>query len=494
MNPRTNAIRACIALALLLSASCTYMKMNPPPDADKTFTAGNNSCYLATASNMLAGAGYGNGTTVQARATGIYNQMIMQFGTGPSGWTDVALTWWLSSTNNVWPTNPYTLVTVYGNKSPKNPWSDVNGARFIGNSLRGTDFVGLSISWPVAGSTIGSGGHAITAWGDTSGRSASISANPTTVRLTDSDNETGGDVQQYTYDAFTNPNPSGANEGNGWYVDYDANHPYIKHIITLAPAGTGPGAPVQVVTGSYKIHQTEATAASDLHYHVTTDVDVLTYSTHVDWTDDSERPAITEDTPRRGIQADWTFNKPIPACNWVTITTDFTMRSWNALTYSDVHFTYPDGTVSPTIPNLAWTITTPLVANAEQIPNVTGGYVVASFEVIDPAALPGSQILGEYRLVHQYSYTQNPERHTLALSGPAGTAVRNLRVGHSYGRPDTKALWKFSEWRTTRSDTIALSATPTDVAIDWSGQLPYPQGEDITGRNPRPEKDPNEKR
>ncbi len=44
----------CVAMALLLSSACTYMKMNPPPDADKTFLTGNNSCYLATASNMLA--------------------------------------------------------------------------------------------------------------------------------------------------------------------------------------------------------------------------------------------------------------------------------------------------------------------------------------------------------------------------------------------------------------------------------------------------------
>jgi len=482
MNHRKNALGVSLALVVLLSTACAYMKMNPPPDADKTFTAGNNSCYLATASNMLAGAGYGTGSTVQARATGIYNQLITQFGIANGGWTDAALTWWLSSSNNVWPSNPYTLVTVYGNKSPKLPWSDANGAQFIGNELRGTDFVGLSISWPVAGSTIGSGGHAITAWGDTSGRSKSISANPTSVRLTDSDNETGGDVQQYTYDSFTNPNPSGANEGNGWYIDYDANHPYIKHIVTLAPAGAGSGPPVQIVTGSYKINQTQATAATDLHYHVTTDVNILTYSTHVDWTDDSEHPAITEDSPRRGIKVDWTFKKPVPQGTAVTITTDFTMRSWNAISYSDVHFTYPDGTLSPSIPSLSWKITTPIVVNAEKIQNVTGGYVVSSFEVVN-----GSELLGEYRLVHQYSYTQDPEHHTLSLTGPAGTSVRNVRVGHSYGRPDTKSLWKFSDWMTTNAATIPLSATPTDVTIDWSGKLPYPQGEDITGRVPRTE-------
>jgi hypothetical protein len=57
----TKAARVSVPILLALSCACTYMKMTPPPDADKAFLAGNNSCYLATAANMLAGAGYGNG-------------------------------------------------------------------------------------------------------------------------------------------------------------------------------------------------------------------------------------------------------------------------------------------------------------------------------------------------------------------------------------------------------------------------------------------------
>lgn len=93
---------------IVLVTSCVYMKMNPPPDADKAFLAGNNSCYLATAANMLAGAGYGTGTTVQARADNIYGDLTAQFGTANGGWTDSAVTWWLGSTHNTWTTNPYT--------------------------------------------------------------------------------------------------------------------------------------------------------------------------------------------------------------------------------------------------------------------------------------------------------------------------------------------------------------------------------------------------
>jgi hypothetical protein len=492
----TKSARVFVPILLALSCACTYMKMNPPPDADKVFLAGNNSCYLATAANMLAGAGYGNGATVQARANDIYGQLIANFGTANGGWADTAVTWWLSSTNNVWPTNPYTVVTVYGNKSPKNPWANSNGARDIGNELRACHFVGLSISWPVAGPTIGSGGHAITGWGDRSGNSSSISANPSVVRLTDSDNDGGGDVQQYTYDAYTNPNPGGANEGNGWYINYDPNHPYIKHIVTLAPVqnASGTGEAIQRVTGSYKIHQTSATSATDLHYKVGTDVDILSYNTRVDWVEGT--PKIAEESPRRKLSADWDFSgKPVPQCTWVTITTELVLRNWNAVKYEDVHFTYPSPPPDAALfPWLNWEMKTPIVPDAAKIRDVTGGYVVAAFDVVNPSGPPDRQRVGEYRLVHQYSFTQSPEHHVLRLSGREGFQVQNIRVGHSYGMLETDALWKFSDWMTTLGETFDLSATPKEAPIDWTGRLPYPPGEDITGRVPRPEPEPEPKR
>jgi len=495
MTLATKWIRfAFVGVALSMSNGCAYMKMNPPPDSDKTFLAGNNSCYLATASNMLAGAGYGNGATVQARATDIYGDLIANFGTANSGWTDTALTWWLSSANNVWTTNPYSVVTVLGNKSPKNPWANPNGARDIGNELRSCHFVGLSISWPVAGATIGSGGHAITGWGDRSGNSSSVSSNPTVVRVTDSDDDTGGDVQQYTYDTYTNPNPAGANEGNGWYISYDANHPYIKHIVTLAPVqnASGTGEAIQRVTGSYRIHQTSATPATDLHYKVGTDVDILSYNTRVDWMEGV--PEIEEENPRRNLQVDWDFSdKTIPQCTWVTITTELVLRMWNAVNYEDVHFTYPAPVENAqVIPWLKWEIASRLVPEAAKIRDVTGGYVVASFDVVNPALAPEQQRVGEYRLVHQYSFTQSPEHHVLRLSGRDGFQIRNIRVGHSYGMLDTAALWRFDTWMTTVGETIDLAGTAKEITVDWTGRLPYPQGEDITGRvrEPKPGREP----
>ena len=85
-----------------------YMKTNPPPDSDKPMPvpAGDDSCWMHTAANMLAGAGYGDGTTLQARADDIFSDLSTQYPTLPSGWIDTALSWWLTSANNTWPANP----------------------------------------------------------------------------------------------------------------------------------------------------------------------------------------------------------------------------------------------------------------------------------------------------------------------------------------------------------------------------------------------------
>jgi hypothetical protein len=487
--------RLAVTFLVLLSSGCAYMKMSPPPDADKTFTAGNNSCYLATAANMLAGAGYGTGTTVQQRSDAIYGQLIAQFGTANGGWTDTAISWWLGSANNTWPNNPYTVVTVLGNKSPKNPWADANGAQFIGNELRSCKMVGLSISWPVAGPTVGSGGHAITAWGDELGSQAtSIASNPGTVRVTDSDSDAGGNVQAYTYDAYTNPNPAGANEGSGWYFDYDPNHPYIKHIITLASSTTPAGATLaQKVLGSYRIQQTREVPASDLHYTVRTDTNVLTYRTTIDRLR-AGTPAIAELQPRTGITVDWDLAAdPVKASTWVTIDTEFVLPLWNAMRYENVHFTYPDGRRFE-LPPISWKMGSMPVERAATIPNVTGGYVIGAFTMVDPSLPAGAQQVGTYRFVHQYSYTQSPEQHEFEVSGPAGLVLTGLRFGHSYGLPTTRQLWAFEDWMTDLKDRqLRLEAGRAEtVRLDWSGKLPYPEGEDIKGRlrEPRPKANP----
>lgn len=485
-NDRSSKRGLVLAIAALFAVSCAatpYMKMNPPPDADKTSTSGtNNSCWLATASNMLAGVGYGSGTNVQDRADDIYGDMVTHYTIANGGWTDTALTWWLGSSNNTWTTNPYTVVTVSGNKSPALPWANANGPEFMGNCLRACMAVGISISWPTNAvqngvPVVGSGGHAITGWGDPGADTVSISSNPTGVRLTDSDNDTGGDVQVYNYDAFASPNPGGANEGNGWYLNYSANHPYIKHIVTLEPTDDPSDDKLtQKVIGSYEITQDNETAATDLHYDVSTDVGVLTYRTRTTWEADGS-PSITETgSPRDGITVDWKFTKkPVPVNTEVRITTEFVLPSWNAMTYDNVHFTYPADSDAGRFPTLSWNLETPRLDGAEQMPNVTGGYVIGAFEVMDRS---GEQVAA-YRLVHQYAYSQDPELHVFSLRGDPEFSIANLRFGHSYGLPDDDELWAFEQWLAQDKEPRSLSE-PIQITLDWDGQLPYPKGEDIT--------------
>ncbi|MBU8922725.1 MAG: hypothetical protein KOO63_12980 [Bacteroidales bacterium] len=483
------------SVLLVCFTSCTYMKMDPPADVDKgppvpTAPAIDNSCWMATASNMLAGAGYGTGTTLQGRAEDIYGDMVTwqtdvvnPTGKQVGGWTDTALSWWLSSANNTWTSNPYTVVTVYGNKTPRYPWANSNGARFIGNELRRCQFVGLSISWPTAGASIGERGHAITGWGDHSGKST-LTRNPSRVRLTDSDTDTGGDVQSYTYDSYTSPNPGGANEGNGWYIDYQDNHPYIKHIITLCPTDDpSDNKLTQKVVGSYKIHQSNKTSAIDLHYKVGTDVTILSYKTTIDWSTEN-LPSITEEDPRRELEVDWDLSdKPVPFCNWVTITTEFILPTWNAIEYRDVKFTYPKGIESKFLPPIKWEMKTARIDRAETIRDVTGGYVIGSYNIVDPQLPAEQRVVAEYRFIHQYSFNQSPEMHELVLTGTRGYVATDIRVGHTYGFLDANELWRFKDWMTELGGReYPLGDRPVEILVNWEGRLPYPEGEDVTGK------------
>ena len=87
--------------------------------------------------------------------------------------------------------------------------------------------------------------------------------------MADSDRDNGGDFQTYVYDDFTNPNPGGANEGNGWYFNFSANHAYIVQAVTLTPTDNPvdpADGPTQKCVGSYKINQDDLESATDLHY------------------------------------------------------------------------------------------------------------------------------------------------------------------------------------------------------------------------------------
>lgn len=119
-------------------------------------------------------------------------------------------------------------------------------------------------------------------------------------------------------------------------------------------------------------------------------------------------------------------------------------------------------------------MTTPVIDMAETIPNVTGGYIIGSFDVYNTKTPNEPAIY--YRFVHQYLYNQSPEIHTFTLTGAPGFIVKNLLFGHSYGYPTEQELWKFENWMTKGGGTYTLSDIPVEIPINWKGQLPYPEG------------------
>jgi hypothetical protein len=466
-------VLVAVVLAIIVSsglALADWQKVNPPPDVDKSAHnhTGTMTCWQATAANMLAAAGYGDGTTVQQRADDIYNELVAHYGTTNGGWPDTALTWWLGSVHNTWAgSNPYTVVTFYGPRQ-KTAYQDPNLPKFIGNELRRCQMVGLSIGDPGC-----VWWHEITVWGD-SGDADELTTNPAQVIVTDSDSDAGGDVQDYSYSAF----------GNGWkLIDY-LNSPYITDFTTLCAVDhLTPQVTTQKVVFSPSIHQGNETAASDLHYRVGTDVDILTYLTTIDWETDNP-PTIVEGVADheegqqyydRWITVDWDLSdNPVPYCTDVTITTEFVLPQYNYIWYDDVYFTYPDpGFI---IPGLEWRIDTPEL-EVTDLTDICGGYVVGSFDIFaDP---DGLDLIGEYRLLHEYDYFQNPELHYLSLAGTNETDyfAGNLRFGHSYGFLEADLLWEFEEWMTYDGEIYSLDPDyPIEVELNWDGLLPYPEG------------------
>jgi len=475
------SIIICILAVMVLTAAGQLRadwQRSPASDVDKEFLSGNpgvtfgapeheddNSCWLAAAANMLAGAGYGNGATLQARAEDIYLDLLYWqvsidptniHGVRDGGWTDTALDWWLRSPHNLWDgahvgyaANPYTVITPRGSKTFE-PWADPDGARFIGNEIREYRTVSIGIRWPRLfpfGEPYD--GHNLTCWGD-SGTSDILTTNPAELIVADADNDYGGDFTAYTYDDYTNPNPSGlidnkCNEGHGWYINYTNNHPYIVWLVTLGPTDSPVDphdGPTQKVVGSTKRLQPRPQSATDLHYEAYTDYDILAYRTEIDW-NTSNAPVILESNDhhswltRDTIHVDWDLSdNPVPYYTPVTITTEFILQGYNGIGYDDVYFTYGTGAAAGLpLPSFGWNIVTPQLADAN-IVDITGGFVIGAFDLYDFAGEPN--LVCQYRLIHQYPYTQDPERHTFTLWGTNGRCADfdDLAVGTMYNVGD----------------------------------------------------------
>lgn len=494
-----------VFLVLLLmpqSAQADWLKTNNPPDVDKAEQndIGKPTCFIASASNMLAGAGYGDGNTVQERADDIYYDMRHNSNIykGYCGWAHVAMREWLRSNDNTWKqTNPYKYVHLYGEpnctQGNRVPWHNPNMPKFVANELRNGHVARLSIKRP------GVCGHAITVWGD-DGDANTLTSNPNEVKVTDSDySDASLAIQTYTYDDYNNPNPAGSDYGDGWYINYnyENNHRYIDNVVTLSNmpdwvdlmSGASIGI-TRTFTGSYMIHQNNAGNATDLHYKVGADRRTYGYRTELDW-DTNDVPSIAENNnPPTELTVDWDLSdNTVPNCNNVTITTqlnvDCAPHVGVLVSYKSVHFTYPGAGLDK--PEFGCRMTSTLTAPNDA--NAIGGYVIGAFELFkDVGGNPGP-IIAAYRLMYEYDHTEGPNEHDFDFVPTPTTSyhVGFFRFGHSYALLDDEELWQFDNWLFDEPSIFPMTTLiPITVDFNDDGLLPYPRAQDYSF--PPPEK------
>jgi hypothetical protein len=173
------------------------------------------TCWMASACNMLAAAGYAGGN-VQT----IYDRMTTNYGWETGGLQDIALDWYLSA----WPEpgNPYTLVHGYRGNDYANP-------NFILQELKRCQYVGIGFWW---GASLG---HAITVWGD----NEAAAGTPRKGYFSDSDDDKGLPDPADTYDWYTWSDHGG---GDWFLEDYFATGiADVDYVATLSPI-PAPGA------------------------------------------------------------------------------------------------------------------------------------------------------------------------------------------------------------------------------------------------------------
>lgn len=189
----------------------------PPSPADPD----DMTCWMASASNMLAAAGYSGGN-VQT----IYDLMVAEWGLYEGGYQHEALNWYLS--NYPEPGNPYTIVnSYYDDNAYANP-------DFILGELKRCQYVGIGF-WPEdivvdsVSAELGLTGHAITVWGDNEDF-------PRKGYFSDSDRDPGG--EDFTWLIW-------ADHGGGdWFIDQYYGPGIsgdVNYVSTLSPI-PAPGA------------------------------------------------------------------------------------------------------------------------------------------------------------------------------------------------------------------------------------------------------------
>ena len=190
------------------------------------------SCWVATAANMLALKGYGDGTGLQVRANGIYNTLMDDVYDDNGGFIYDGLVEAL----DIYGTSSGDVVLMLGNRT-RIPYEKEGLDELIKETLNGTNAVGISISF-YTGSTI-YGGHAVTAAEvDTENKTLWI-ADSDIDPLQDSTLDNGGFTdafdnrkRAYTYN-IGDVNIAGVDYTNVMTFTYKNQNAFIKHICLL---------------------------------------------------------------------------------------------------------------------------------------------------------------------------------------------------------------------------------------------------------------------
>jgi len=410
---------------------------------------------MASAANMLAGVGYGDGSAIQERADGIYGQLVDHYGIYGGGYTDQALRWWLRSSHNVWPTNPYVRVNGYGSHYAR-PWSDPDVPQFLANELRGCKVVGLGIWY-------GSLGHATTLWGDEIESSGPVTTNPAHAFTTDSDDPTDRVIwsRQYQYDTTTDP------AAPRWRLGSHSSAPMISYACTLSTDPDG-----VIARSGIKIPNFSGRTVDTLQFTAWQKeswVEVLAYDAGVNVS--ANPPSIVpDDWPQsdgkvHSIGA--TFDgMDIPDGNWVTAEVEFILSDWNTIRWKDVELS--TGGEDPFTPfrDHGWTVdSSKPVYQLDWVG--PGGFVVGTFDIVNQ----DGQLLARERLIHQFNELVDPDYHLVMLENDdAGSPmyVENIRFGYSDCDLMGKELWTFDEWLSEFDDTQVGPGQGVPFELFWN--------------------------
>ena len=483
-----NYFHHLLTVVILLSfASCGYIQVNPPPDVMANEDPSDQSAWLAASSNMLAAAGYGYGNNIQERAENIYEQMLERYGSDNDGWTDAALQWWISSEHNDWPENPYKLVTVIGNKRPTLPWDDPAGAAKIGDLLREGDIVSASITWPVPDDPGNSrGGHVLNCWGDDKGENKNPGVKPEHLRVTDCYRNKGGIIQTYSYSGY-NDHILNGDTTNGWYIEYDENQPYIKHIVLLSKVLEPENGKNAFMSRTMVMQMNKLDSRADkMTIDYSSSEPLLSFSSSVILKDEDHIPGkirtdLSEDDH---ITSSWNFSR-----NDLVMDAEFmllleSVGSWNSWTGLDQGFVSDkQGQDTMYLPGFSWKMEGSETKSKYLSASATGGYFLLSlsFEILDTLDIEEPESFTAY-LMRQYPAGIDPERPTLHFTTSDSFRLKSLKAVHSYGIPEADSFTSYDYWIVSLSPGHLISGDTLSIPLKFPGLLPYPEGENYSKR------------